>query len=144
MAFVVRRHRFIAAMLIFPLPLFSGCFGGHFSPARSLTTTVHDDSNLTLVLDHAGGRPLHVKTRFLVDGEEICPPQTIKPYLTRTLRLVEVRVPPGEHTLRVETVNGESAAEATFTAGADAIFGYVTYDGGTLKIAFRDYGPGFV
>ena len=127
-------------------------------PGKYIELIIDDNGNLILELRHAGGKPRSIDMRFFVDGREVCPPQRVKrPGLRPCIQEVKVHVEEGQHSLRVEALDGRITAESDFEVGKKPVYAYATYSGfpdegsdrgasgrGKLKIFFTDYPPGFV
>ena len=129
----------------------AGCvvFGGY---GKFTVATIDPGGNLILVLQHEGGEPKRVDMRFFLDGQDLCPPQTAKrPGMSPRIDEVIVRAGEGQHTLRVEALEGTLAAECTFVAGQRPVYAYVTFSNKrdnqaqdpVLTVEFSEHGPGF-
>ena len=138
---MMKRGVFHGTVVVLVFCAMTGC--NHILPGPGLKVTeIDSEPNVSFVVSPRLLSDVR-ELRFYVDGEEACSVQAVDRGLRRRTRLVEVRIPEGEHVLRVEAAQNGLAGEARFVAENDMLYVYIEHEDGELRLSFADYGPGF-
>jgi len=142
--------RLLTTLMVFAtmcIVTLSGCFYLQHGALGYRDIRDDTDSNVSLILRHNGETPSTIEFQLVIDGEEACPPTTIRRN-SEKVYCADIRLETGTHTLFVKVANTKLQAQKTIEVTEEPMYLWIEYEnpgdiGPTLEIRQMEYMPGF-